>query len=67
MININLRKEHNLMQKTEVQFISHITFTEQTPDMLLERKQIDSMYEKAFLSIKDEVCSEYSQNTTTWD
>ena len=55
------------MKKTEVQFISHITFTEQTPDMLLERKQIDSMYEKAFLSIKDEVCSEYSQNTTTWD
>lgn len=55
------------MQKIEVQFISHITFTEQTPDMLLERKQIDSMYEKAFLSIKDEVCSEYSQNTTTWD
>lgn len=67
MININLRKEHNLMPKTEIQFISRVTFTEQTPDMLLERKQIDSMYEKAFLSIKDEVCSEYSQNTTTWD
>lgn len=55
------------MPKTEIQFISRVTFTEQTPDMLLERKQIDSMYEKAFLSIKDEVCSEYSQNTTTWD
>ena len=55
------------MPKTEIQFISRVTFTEQTPDMLLERKQIDSMCEKAFLSIKDEVCSEYSQNTTTWD
>lgn len=55
------------MPKTEIQFISRVTFTEQTPDMLLGRKQTDSLYEKAFLSSKEEVCSEYTQNTTTWD
>lgn len=55
------------MPKTEIQFISRVTFTEQTPDMLLGRKQTDSLYEKALLLTEKEVVSDYSQNTTTWD
>lgn len=55
------------MLKTEFQFTSRVTFTEQTPDMLLERKQIDALYEKVYLSVDEKECSEYSQNTTTWD
>lgn len=55
------------MPKTEFQFISRVTFTEQTPDMLLGAKQQESQDEKAFLSSKEEVSNEYSQNTTTWD
>lgn len=55
------------MLKTEFQFISNVIFTEQTPDMLLKEKQPETLYEKVFLSPKEEVYSEYSQNTTTWD
>lgn len=55
------------MPKTEFQFNSHVTFTEQTPDMLLKSKQTDPLYEKAFFIAEETACSEYSQNTTTWD
>lgn len=54
------------MPKTEFKYISHVTFTEQTPDMLLKSKQTDSLYEKALFSHVED-SSEYSQNTTTWD
>lgn len=55
------------MQKTEFEFVSRITFTEQTPDMLLEKTKTQPLYERAFLSSAEVPCSEYSQNTTSWD
>ena len=53
--------------KKKNKFIINTTVPEQTPDMLLETKKPDELYEKAFLSREEKSKSEFCQNTTCSD
>ena len=46
---------------------SRLDFKKQTPEVLIEQKKPDPLYEKAFLSREVEADNEYKRNTTTWD
>lgn len=55
------------MKKKETKFVPQIDFKEQTPEVLVEQKKPDSLYEKAFLSREEIISTEFSQNTAVWD
>ena len=55
------------MQKKTTEFVPRVSFSEMTPEVLIERKKNDPLYEKAFLSGKEKSESEYCQNTTARD
>lgn len=53
--------------KNRAEFITNVDLKEQTPDVFIEQKTPDPLYEKALLSRDDKNNSEFAQNTTTWD
>lgn len=55
------------MPKIVYEFVPKITFREQTPEVFIETKKPDPLYEKAFLSRESETEGEFKRNTTTWD
>ena len=44
-----------------------VNFRENRPQMAIERKEHDTLYEKAFFTGEDNCQTEYALNTTTWD
>lgn len=55
------------MKKKDVKVSPSVDFKEQTPKILIEKKNTDSLYKKALLSREDKSKTEFSQNTMTWD
>ncbi len=54
-------------KKKEQDFIRSVDFKEQTPEVCLENKPMDPLYEAAFLNLNEKNDCEYARNTTTWD
>ncbi len=54
-------------KKKEQDFIRPVDFKGQTPEVCLENKPMDPLYEAAFLNRNEKNDCEYARNTTTWD
>lgn len=55
------------MKKEPDDYIIRVDLREQTPEMLIERKENEPLYERTFYLCESETDAEFDQNTTTWD
>lgn len=44
-----------------------LDFRKNKPQLQIESKKHDELYEKAFFPAEETSCCEYTQNTTAWD
>ena len=56
-----------IMAENEKRFVKNLDYADLLRKMKIRQREVNPLFEKAFLDRNEKPASEYNLNTTTWD